>query len=272
MPSDGTASNIQQIGWVMLQTMYTGSRRIYRRSQAGHRTSTSLRLPDLYSCEFGFVRQWWLLCTSFQWGYVAFDLFFPFPSRTLPRSLRTRTDNGLLRSSVSLPGIMPIFYFHGARQLWTLYRQFSPMITSRREGNINKQTKLKQKTKDKTFFAFDRRSVGPLCPTCVWVPQPAHDLAGGAANSLATASNRPHTQPDVADCWPCCHCTRDAWSPWSPARLPFTHLHSPSVFWTTPRKQCNQASPRSRSLQPFQKCKKGLARCHLTTAHYLVCG
>ena len=50
--------------------------------------------------------------------------FSPFPSRTLPRSTRTMTDSGQLRSSISLPGYhVDFFYFRGARQLWTLYRQ-----------------------------------------------------------------------------------------------------------------------------------------------------
>ena len=71
---------------------------------AGHRTSTSLWLSDSYTCEFGFVCQWWLLFSSFQCGYIAFNLFFPFPSRTLPRSTRTMTDSGQLRSSISLLG------------------------------------------------------------------------------------------------------------------------------------------------------------------------
>ena len=43
--------------------------------------------------------------------------FSPFPSRTLPRSTRTMTDSGQLRSSISWSGTMPIFYFCEARQL-----------------------------------------------------------------------------------------------------------------------------------------------------------
>ena len=48
--------------------------------------------------------------------------FSPFPSRTLPRSTRTMTDSGQLRSSISLLGNhADFFYFREARQLWTLY-------------------------------------------------------------------------------------------------------------------------------------------------------
>ena len=35
--------------------------------------------------------------------------FSPFPSRSLPRSARTMTDSSQLRSSISLPGTLPIF-------------------------------------------------------------------------------------------------------------------------------------------------------------------
>ena len=42
--------------------------------------------------------------------------FPPFPSRTLPRSTRTMTDSGQLRSSIC-SGTMPNFYFREARQL-----------------------------------------------------------------------------------------------------------------------------------------------------------
>ena len=272
MPSDGTASNIQQIGWVMLQTMYTGSRRIHRRSQAGHSVDLT-STPRLVLVWIRIRASMMVIVYVFSVRIRRLRPIFPLP-KSNSASEFAHEDWQRPTSIVGLAARVSCRFFTFTEHV-SFERSIGssrPMITSRREGNINKQTKLKQKTKDKSIFAFDRRSVGPLCPTCVWVPQPEHDLAGGAATSLATASNRPHTQPDVADCWPCCHCTRDAWSPWSPARLPFTHMHSPSVFWTTPRKQCNQASPRSRSLQPFQKCKKGLARCHLTTAHCLVCG
>ena len=44
--------------------------------------------------------------------------FFPFPSRTLPRSTRTMTDSGQLRSSISLPEYhVDFFYFREVRQL-----------------------------------------------------------------------------------------------------------------------------------------------------------
>ena len=43
--------------------------------------------------------------------------FSLFPSRTLPRSTRTMTDSGQLRSSISLLGNHAEFYFGEARQL-----------------------------------------------------------------------------------------------------------------------------------------------------------
>ena len=58
-------------------------------------------------------------------------------------------------------GTMPIFYFREARQLWTLYRHPMPCEFFRRDGNINKRTKLK------SFLPLDRRSVSPHRPACV---------------------------------------------------------------------------------------------------------
>ena len=57
-----------------------------------------------------------------------------------------------------------------------------PVIPSRREGNINKQTKLK------SFSTLDRRSVQSASTClCSGAPRPVGDLAG-AATSLATES------------------------------------------------------------------------------------
>ena len=72
--------------------------------------------------------------------------FPPFPSRTLPRSTRTMTDSGQLRSSISLPGYHVDFFTfaehvsfeHSTGSPW-------PVIYSGREGNINKQTYKTQK-------------------------------------------------------------------------------------------------------------------------------
>ena len=72
--------------------------------------------------------------------------FSPFPSRTLPRSTRTMTGSGQLRSSISLPGYHVDFFTfaehvsfeHSTGSPW-------PVIYSGREGNINKQTYKTQK-------------------------------------------------------------------------------------------------------------------------------
>ena len=72
--------------------------------------------------------------------------FSPFPSRTLPRSTRTMTDSGQLRSSISLPGYHVDFFTfaehvtfeHSTGSPW-------PVIYSGREENINKQTFKTQK-------------------------------------------------------------------------------------------------------------------------------
>ena len=86
----------------------------------------------------------------------------PFPSRTLPRSTRTMTDSGQLRSSISLLGNHAEFLLsRSTSALNTLQASHAPVISSRREGNINKRTKLK------SFLTLDRRSVSPHRPACV---------------------------------------------------------------------------------------------------------
>ena len=88
--------------------------------------------------------------------------FSPFPSRTLPRSTRTMTDSGQLRSSISLLGNHADFLLsRSTSALNTLQAILCPVIPSKREGNIDKQTKLK------SFLTLDRRSVSPHRPACV---------------------------------------------------------------------------------------------------------
>ena len=88
--------------------------------------------------------------------------FSPFPSRTLPRSTRTMTDSGQ-PSIVDLTAREPCRIFTFAKHV-TFEHSIGipcPVISSRREGNINKQTKLK------SFLTLDRRSVSPHRPACV---------------------------------------------------------------------------------------------------------
>ena len=73
-----------------------------------------------------------------------------------------------------------------------------PVISSRREGNINKQTKLK------SFLTLDRRqSVRIDLP--VFGRSAASGRSGWRRDFLSNRKYRyrPYTQPDVGNCWPC---------------------------------------------------------------------
>ena len=155
-PLDG-----QQISWVPTCSHHMYWRWIYA-CMAGHRTSTSLWLSDSYSCEFGFVCQWWLLFSSFQCGYVAFDLFFPFP-KSNSASHYANDDWQRPTSIVDLTAREPCRIFTFAKHVSFEHSTgiSCPVISSRREGNINKRTKLK------SFFTLDRRSVSLPRPACV---------------------------------------------------------------------------------------------------------
>ena len=171
---------------------------------AGHRTSTSLWLSDSYTCEFGFVCQWWLLFSSFQCGYVAFDLFFLFP-KSNSASQYANDDWQRPTSIVDLTAREPCRIFTFAKHVSFEHSTGipCPVISSRREGNI-KQT-------DKTQKFLDTRSSisqsASTCP-CSGAPRPVGDLAG-AATFLSNRKYRyrPYTQPDVGNCWP--------WVDWS---------------------------------------------------------
>ena len=127
--------------------------------------------------------------------------FSPFPSRTLSRSTRTMTDSGQLRSSISLPGYHVDFFTfaehvsfeHSTGSPW-------PVIYSGREGNSNKQTKLK------SFFTLDHQVVRIALLICVQAlrGQCAIWLARRDVDFLSNRKYRyrPHTQPDVGNCWP----------------------------------------------------------------------
>ena len=108
----------------------------------------------------------------------------PIPSRTLPRSTRTMTDSGQ-PSIVDLTAREPCRIFTFANHV-TFEHSIGipcPVLSSRREGNINvnKQTKLK------SFLS--RSSISQSASTCLCsgAPRPVGDLAG-AATSLATES------------------------------------------------------------------------------------
>ena len=113
--------------------------------------------------------------------------FFLFPSRTLPPSTRTMTHSGQLRSSISLPGYHVDFFTfaehvsfeHSTASPW-------PVIYSGREGNINKQTKLK------SLFTLNRRSGSPHRPAHACVLAIRGQCAiwrwRGASTFLATKS------------------------------------------------------------------------------------
>ena len=169
---------------------------------AGHRTSTSLWLSDSYTCEFGFVCQWCLLFSSFQCGYVAFDLFFPFP-KSNSASQYANDDWQRPTSIVDLAAREPCRIFTFAKHVSFEHSTGipCPVISSRRDGNINNRTKL-----NLSFLTLNRivdQSVRIDLPV-PGAPRPVGDLAG-AATFLSNRKYRyrPYTQLDVGNCWPC---------------------------------------------------------------------
>ena len=164
-PAEGpqTASRSAECRGRARATQHVHRRWIYA-YMAGHRTSTSLWLSDSYSCEFGFVCQWWLLSLSFQCGYVAFDLFFPFPkSNSRSASQYANDDWQRPPSIVDLTAREQCRIFTFAKHVSFEHSIGIPcaVISSGREGNIKKQTK------PKSFLTLDRRSVSPHRPACV---------------------------------------------------------------------------------------------------------
>ena len=120
-------------------------------------------------CTFGalqptanFRKKWRVLIFGGVLIYGVLRYFSPLPSRTLPCSTRTMTDSSQLRSSIPLPGYHADFFTFAEHVSFELSTDSPcPVISSRREGNINKQIKLK------SFFTLDRRSVSPHRPACV---------------------------------------------------------------------------------------------------------
>ena len=164
---------------------------------AGHRTSTSLWLSDSYTCEFRFVCQWWLLFSSFQCGYVASDLFFPFP-KSNSASQYANDDWQRPTSIVDLTAREPCRIFTFAKHVSFEHSTGipCPVISSRRDGNINKRTKTQK-------FLDTRSSISQSATTyrlCSGAPRPVGDLAGAATfRSNRKYRYRSYTQPDVGN-------------------------------------------------------------------------
>ena len=159
----------------------------------------TLWLIGPYSCEFRFVCRWWLLSSSFQCGYVPSTYFFTFPSRTLPRSRRTMTDSGQLRSSISLLG-------NHAESL--LSRSTSALNTLEASLALwflveEKETWTNRQNSKTSWHSIVDQSVRIDLRLCSGAPRPVGDLAG-AATFLSNRKYRyrPYTQKDVGNCWP----------------------------------------------------------------------
>ena len=185
-------------------TMCTATGSTYCRSAAVHRTSTSLWLSDSYSCEFGFVCQWWLLSSSFQCGCGAFDLFSPFP-KSNSASQYANDDGQRPTSIVDLTARVPcrFFYFRGARQLWTLYRQpFACELFWKRRKH--QQTDIQNSNVSSSHSIVEQAVRIALLPVFGRSAASARSGAGAATfHSNGKYRYRPHTQSDVGNCWPC---------------------------------------------------------------------
>ena len=119
-------------------------------------------------------------------------IFFPFPSRTLPRSTRTMTGGQRPTSIVDLTARVPcrFFYIRRARQLWTLYRQ--PLACDLFWKRRKHQQTDKQNSKvsshsivdsTETFEFFWRQSASP----CWHAPATVRALCGRWVRDLALA-------------------------------------------------------------------------------------
>ena len=200
----------QQISWARMtwaELLHVDLHWIYAHivDRLGHRTSASLRLFDSYSCEFGFVFQWWLLSSSFQCGYVAFDLFSPFPSRTLPRSTRTMTESSQLRLSILLLGNHADFLL--SQSTSALSTQWAALVLwlllEEKETSTNRQN---------WKFLRTRSSIGQSPSPCLCSGGPRPVRSGWQRHDFLNNRKyryRPHTQADVGDCSPCRPSTHD---------------------------------------------------------------
>ena len=180
-PSDG-----QQISWVPSCRagilLFVNWRWIYAYMK-GHRSSTSLWLSDSSTCDSsvndGYCFRLFSVDTS------PSTYFSPFPSRTLPRSTRTMTDSGQLRSSISLLGNHAEFLLsRSTSALNTLQASLALwFLLEEKETSTNRQN-----SKVSWHSIVDQSIRIDLPSACVsGAPRPVGDLAG-AATSLATES------------------------------------------------------------------------------------
>ena len=159
-PSDG-----QQISWVLcsvakLYHWRAGPKHTWRATERRLHFDSRLRLMLVWIRIR--VSMIVILPSSFQCGYVAFDLFFPFP-KSNSASQYANGDWQRATSIVDLTAREPCRIFTFPKHVCFEHSTGipCPVIPSRREGNINKQTQLK------SFLTLDRRSVSPHRPACV---------------------------------------------------------------------------------------------------------
>ena len=199
-PSDG-----QQISWVPWQSYHVHWHWIYA-CIVDRRRSTERRLHfdspthtrvNSDSC----VNDGYCL-RHFSVDTAPSTYFSPFPSRTLPRSTRTMTDCGQLRSSISLPGYHVDFFLlsrstsalntlQAALGLWFILEE-KETSTNRRNSKVSSHSIVNQSVRITLLMPVFWRSA-------------ASAWSGWRRDFLSNRKYRyrPHTQPDVENCWPC---------------------------------------------------------------------
>ena len=125
--------------------------------------------------------------------------FSPFPSRTLPRSTRTMTDSGQLRSSISLLGNHAEFLLSRSTSVLNTLQASHALwfLLEETETSTNGQNSKV------SWHSIVDQSVRIDLPCGSGAPRPVGHLAG-AATFLNNRKYRyrPYTQPDVGNCWP----------------------------------------------------------------------
>ena len=126
--------------------------------------------------------------------------FSPFPRRTLPRSTRTMTDSGQLRSSISLLGNHADFLLsRSTSALNTLQASFALwFLLEEKETSTNRQNSKV------SWHSIVDQSVRIDLPL---FGRSAASGRSGWRRGRDFLSNRkyryrPYTQPDVGNCWP----------------------------------------------------------------------